>query len=240
MLSFLWFFYFLTPWCLFSGFWWFICSLLFCFFFVYLLFFPYYLVGAGRGIFLAVIWSLMALFFLVFEFMCYDFGQWVYFLLGYFSGFFLWVVTVLTIMLYCTFRRIGLISFHIFFDSRLIPTLFFILGWGYQPEWVQARIYLLFYTLLASLPLLVGILFIYNSLGSFCLFLLCGGSSMIGGLFYICMVFTFLVKMPMWSDNKLRKLIAVKVIPHYLIPPWSPSKYSPWETIHWFQRLVHP
>jgi NADH-ubiquinone oxidoreductase chain 4 len=41
----------------------------------------------------------------------------------------------------------------------LIPTLFLILGWGYQPERVQAGIYLLFYTLLASLPLLVGILF---------------------------------------------------------------------------------
>jgi NADH-ubiquinone oxidoreductase chain 4 len=59
-----------------------------------------------------------------------------------------------------------------FFESRLIPTLFLILGWGYQPERVQAGIYLLFYTLLASLPLLVGILFIYNSLGSLCLFLL--------------------------------------------------------------------
>jgi NADH-ubiquinone oxidoreductase chain 4 len=42
----------------------------------------------------------------------------------------------------------------LFFESRLIPTLFFILGWGYQPERVQAGIYLLFYTLLASLPLL--------------------------------------------------------------------------------------
>jgi hypothetical protein len=37
-----------------------------------------------------------------------------------------------------------------------------ILDCGYQPERVQAGIYLLYYTLLASLPLLVGILFIYN------------------------------------------------------------------------------
>ena len=86
------------------------------------------------------------------------------FRLGYFSGFFLFIVIVLIVMLYCTFRRIGLLSFYIFFESRLIPTLFLILGWGYQPERVQAGIYLLFYTLLASLPLPVGILFIYNSL----------------------------------------------------------------------------
>jgi len=85
-------------------------------------------------------------------------------------------------MVYCTFRSIGLLSFYIFFESRLIPTLFLILGWGYQPEWVQAGIYLLFYTLLASLPLLVGILFVYNSLGSLYLFMLCGNSSLSGSV----------------------------------------------------------
>jgi len=73
-----------------------------------------------------------------------------------------------------------------------------ILDWEYQPERVQAGIYLLFYTLLASLPLLVGILFIYNSLGSLCLFLLSGSGSLAGGLFYVCIVFAFLVKMPMF------------------------------------------
>jgi len=72
-----------------------------------------------------------------------------------------------------------------------------ILGWGYQPEWVQAGIYLLFYILLASLPLLDGILFIYNSLGSLCLFLL-WDNSLVGDLFYVCMVFAFSVKMPIF------------------------------------------
>jgi NADH-ubiquinone oxidoreductase chain 4 len=115
---------------------------------------------------------------------------------NYFPGFFLFVVVFLVTMLYCSFRRIGLLSFYIFFESRLIPTLFLILGWGYQPERVQAGVYLLFYTLLASLPLLVGILYIYSSLGSLCLFLLRGG--VVGGLFYVCMVLAFLVKMPMF------------------------------------------
>ena len=118
------------------------------------------------------------------------------FRLRYFSGVFLFVVIVITILLYCTFR-IGLL-FYIFFESILIPTLFLILGWGYQPERVQAGIYLLFYTLLASLPLLVGILFIYNSLGSLCLFTLSGSEHLVGGLFYLCIVFAFLVKMPIF------------------------------------------
>jgi NADH-ubiquinone oxidoreductase chain 4 len=77
---------------------------------------------------------------------------------GYYPGFILFVVIFLIIMFYCTFRIVGLLSFHIFFGSRMIPTLFFILGWGYQPEWVQAGFYLLFDILLASLPLLVGVL----------------------------------------------------------------------------------
>jgi len=120
------------------------------------------------------------------------------FRLGYFSGFFLFVVIVLTVTLYCTFRRVGLLSFYVFFESRLIPTLFLILGWGYQPERVQAGIYLLFYTLLASLPLLVGILYIYSSLGSLCLFMLSGSGLLTGGLFYVCMIFAFLVRMPIF------------------------------------------
>lgn len=45
------------------------------------------------------------------------------FLLDYFSGFFLFVI-FLVVMSYCTFRRISLLSFCIFFGSRLIPTLF--------------------------------------------------------------------------------------------------------------------
>jgi hypothetical protein len=60
--------------------------------------------------------------------------------------------------------------------------IFFILGWGYQPERVQDGIYLLFYTLLASLPLLVGILFIYRSIGSSCLFFLCWDPNMYAAL----------------------------------------------------------
>jgi NADH-ubiquinone oxidoreductase chain 4 len=86
-------------------------------------------------------------------------------------------------------------------------TFFLILGWGHQPERVQAGIYLLFYTLLASLPLLVGILFIYKSLGSLCLFLLSGNNSLVDGLFYSCMVFAFLVRIPMFTYGFLSLML---------------------------------
>ena len=96
----------------------------------------------------------------------------------------------LKVLFYILIAYIGLLSFYIFFQSRLIPTLFLILSWGYQPERVQDGIYLLFYTLIAPISLLVGILFISNSLGSLC-FLLSGNGFLVGGLFYICMVFAF-------------------------------------------------
>ena len=59
-------------------------------------------------------------------------------------------------------------------------------------------VYFLFYTLLATLPLLVGILFLYNYVCSLCLFLLCGNDLLSGGLFYVCISFAFLVRMPMF------------------------------------------
>jgi len=60
------------------------------------------------------------------------------------------------------------LSFHILFifEGSLIPILFLIFGWGYQLERMQAGFYLLLYTLLASLPLLVGIIYLEGIRGS--------------------------------------------------------------------------
>ena len=53
------------------------------------------------------------------------------------------------------------LTFYILFEIRLIPTLFIVFLYGYQPEKLQASIYLLLYTVLSSLPLLL--LFINSS-----------------------------------------------------------------------------
>nr|YP_009350268.1 NADH dehydrogenase subunit 4 [Apilitermes longiceps]AQP26718.1 NADH dehydrogenase subunit 4 [Apilitermes longiceps] len=199
MLKFLCFLIFLIPLCVFSGFWWLISSLLFFISFLYLFFFPYFFCWSGLGYMFgcdSISYGLVLLSLWICVLMVLASES--IFRLSYFSGLFLLVVVILTIMLYCTFSSVGLLSFYVFFESSLIPTLFLILGWGYQPERVQAGIYLLFYTLLASLPLLVGILFVYDSLGSLCLFMLCGDNLLFGGLFYVCMIFAFLVSMPMF------------------------------------------
>lgn len=56
-----------------------------------------------------------------------------------------------------------LFSFYIIFEASLIPTLFIIIKWGYQPERLQAGLYLIIYTITARLPLLIGIAFQYNN-----------------------------------------------------------------------------
>nr|YP_010392986.1 NADH dehydrogenase subunit 4 [Tipula aestiva]UPX88787.1 NADH dehydrogenase subunit 4 [Tipula aestiva] len=111
-------------------------------------------------------------------------------------NFFLLIVLVLLIFLYLTFSSMNLFLFYLFFESSLIPTLFLIMGWGYQPERLQAGIYLLFYTLLASLPLLVGIFFVYKKI-MYLEFMLMNVVNF-GSLLYLSLIFAFLVKMPMF------------------------------------------
>ena len=54
------------------------------------------------------------------------------------------------------------ITFYVFFELRLIPTLIMVFLYGYQPEKLQASMYLLLYTVFSSLPLLL--VFIRNNL----------------------------------------------------------------------------
>lgn len=119
------------------------------------------------------------------------------FRLNNYRKFFLLMILFLLTILYLTFSTSNLFLFYLFFERRLIPTLFLILGWGYQPERLQAGMYLLFYTLLASLPLLVGIFYLIKSTYSINFFLLMDYSYSYF-LLYLALIFAFLVKIPMF------------------------------------------
>nr|YP_007624523.1 NADH dehydrogenase subunit 4 [Pucrasia macrolopha]ACR44452.1 NADH dehydrogenase subunit 4 [Pucrasia macrolopha] len=64
------------------------------------------------------------------------------------------------------FSATELMLFYISFEATLIPTLILITRWGNQPERLSAGIYLLFYTLISSLPLLISILFLQSKVGT--------------------------------------------------------------------------
>nr|WRK67372.1 NADH dehydrogenase subunit 4 [Semirhynchia dumbrodiana] len=116
---------------------------------------------------------------------------------NYSVNLFLMSIILLMLMLYLTFSSMNLFYFYLFFESSLIPTLFLIIGWGYQPERLQAGIYLLFYTLFASLPLLVSIFFVYTNMMSLS-YMMFNESFSFNFFFYLSMLFAFLIKMPMF------------------------------------------
>nr|YP_009732622.1 NADH dehydrogenase subunit 4 [Celypha flavipalpana]QHS71341.1 NADH dehydrogenase subunit 4 [Celypha flavipalpana] len=115
----------------------------------------------------------------------------------FYISFFMFNVIFLLVMLYMTFSVMNLFMFYLFFEGSLIPTLLLIMGWGYQPERIQAGLYLLFYTLFASLPLLLGIFFIFNTESYIMLYFL-KFLNLNLYLLYFSMIMAFLVKMPMY------------------------------------------
>jgi NADH-ubiquinone oxidoreductase chain 4 len=119
----------------------------------------------------------------------------------YFSGEvkrFSFFVVALALVLLCAFLVNNFFSFYFFFESSLVPTLFIIMGWGYQPERLQAGVYFLFYTLVASLPLLLLISGFYFDRGGRTIWFCWGLQRVVEFTLFFFMVLAFLVKMPIY------------------------------------------
>nr|YP_010160588.1 NADH dehydrogenase subunit 4 [Lissocarcinus arkati]QRH17769.1 NADH dehydrogenase subunit 4 [Lissocarcinus arkati] len=120
--------------------------------------------------------------------------------LSNFHSSFIVVNLLLLLALVVTFSSMDYLLFYISFEMSLIPTLVLILGWGYQPERIQAGTYMLFYTLAFSLPLLSSLLYLFHSKGSLTIIL--SNSMDLGSymdaVWYFATVWAFLVKIPMY------------------------------------------
>nr|ARS00724.1 NADH dehydrogenase subunit 4 [Gibbosula rochechouartii] len=109
-------------------------------------------------------------------------------------------ILVLMVVLFCCFSVSSLFSFYVLFEFSLIPTLFLIVGWGYQPERLQAGKYMMLYTVGASLPLLVLIMLVLAEVGSVFYGWMMGGNSFGGGwLVVLCSSLAFVVKLPVYG-----------------------------------------
>lgn len=103
-------------------------------------------------------------------------------------------------MLVVSFSVGNFFFFYVFFELSLVPTFFLILGWGYQPERLRARIYIIVYTVGASLPLLSCLLFFFRKQGHLS-FLLCLQVPACGfyiKLMFFLLVLAFFVKIPVF------------------------------------------
>nr|YP_009251032.1 NADH dehydrogenase subunit 4 [Pyrhila pisum]AMY96228.1 NADH dehydrogenase subunit 4 [Pyrhila pisum] len=115
------------------------------------------------------------------------------------SYMFILMVLFLLLTLVFTFSSLDYLLFYISFEGSLIFIFILIMGWGYQPERIQAGIYMLFYTLAFSLPLLLSLVLMSKNYGS----LIGMNKSLdlhndLSMIWYICSVMAFLVKMPMY------------------------------------------
>lgn len=115
-------------------------------------------------------------------------------------------ILILNLILIIAFCITNTLIFYFIFEASLIPTLILILGWGYQPERLQAGIYIILYTVRASLPLLLILLFanksiscpsiLYNFIAQVKIF----NTTRWRYIFFILFRFlAFLVKLPVFS-----------------------------------------
>nr|ALO70831.1 NADH deshydrogenase subunit 4 [Philonthus fimetarius] len=118
------------------------------------------------------------------------------FIKNYYYNLFLLMLLMLMISLFCTFTSMNLFILYLFFEMSLIPTLILILGWGYQPERIQAGTYLLFYTMLASLPMMISMFYYYSKFKTLDLFIMNDPINLL--MMYFFMNSVFFVKMPMY------------------------------------------
>nr|WNH18314.1 NADH dehydrogenase subunit 4 [Chaetodon unimaculatus] len=116
------------------------------------------------------------------------------------------LLTSLQLLLIMAFGATELLMFYVMFEATLIPTLFVITRWGNQKERLNAGTYFLFYTLAASLPLLVGLLVLQKDMGTLSLLptlisTMETSSAVSTKLWWVACLLAFLVKMPLYGTH---------------------------------------
>lgn len=113
-----------------------------------------------------------------------------------FSYIFYFLRKILLATLFLVYISSNLLRFYFFFEVTIIPTIIIIIIWGYQPERLQAAFYFFFYTILASLPLFIFILFSFVKNKSNLIALFYPFSFSL--IWWVIVVLAFLVKLPIF------------------------------------------
>lgn len=118
------------------------------------------------------------------------------------SSLFLWTVRGVRLACAVFFTTSNFLIFYAMFEISVFPTLLLVIKWGYQPERLQAGLYLVIYTICASLPLLLALIFLVkgnNSIYINTLIVRCQADVKITPALSIAISLAFLVKAPMWG-----------------------------------------
>nr|QEJ81383.1 NADH dehydrogenase subunit 4 [Pygoluciola qingyu] len=195
MMKFILFMVFMIPLC-FMNFYWIIQFLFFMLFFIFFYNFSYmhffceisYFFGSDNLTFYMILLSIWICLLMIMA------SEKIYFLKN-FSNFFSLVILFLLLSLFLTFCSMNMFIFYLFFEISLIPTLLLILGWGYQPERIQAGMYMFMYTLFGSFPMMVSLFYLYKNNYGLDFFYIVNINSF---YLYMCTIVVFLVKIPMY------------------------------------------
>nr|UFR83164.1 NADH dehydrogenase subunit 4 [Alticola olchonensis] len=114
------------------------------------------------------------------------------------------LLVTLQALLIMTFSANELIMFYVLFEATLIPTLIIITRWGNQTERLSAGIYFLFYTLIGSIPLLIALIFIQNSMGTLNFVLMSLNYTFMdrtwaNNILWLACMMAFMIKMPLYG-----------------------------------------
>nr|ALJ93735.1 NADH dehydrogenase subunit 4 [Foenatopus ruficollis] len=118
--------------------------------------------------------------------------------LNFYSNYFCLVIFINFFSLILCFSVMNMFVFYFFFEVSLIFTLILLMGWGYQPERIQASLYMLFYTLFGSLPLLFMIMYMYKYYNSMDFYMLLNKINYSNFFIFIFIMISFLIKLPMF------------------------------------------
>lgn len=98
-----------------------------------------------------------------------------------------------------TFSTSSFICFYLFFEFGVMPIFIIIIRVGYRFNRVQAAIYMFIYTFLASLPILIFLLYFYYEGVSFVFFLEFGGCyKQFFQYWWLFFILVFMVKLPLF------------------------------------------
>nr|UKG23819.1 NADH dehydrogenase subunit 4 [Asteroschema tubiferum] len=113
---------------------------------------------------------------------------------------FITLILLITLALIITFSTTNLLIFFLGFESTLVPTLILISRWGMNKERIEAGYFFVFYTLISSLPLFIGLLILYNNLNSLNITInLWNNENSSNNLLAIFCILAFLVKIPIFG-----------------------------------------
>jgi len=117
------------------------------------------------------------------------------------TNLFIFTIIILSSNFILLFSTRNFILIYILFETSLIPVFMIIILWGLQPERKKARLFIIMYTVSASLPILIILLKLSNFNYSICMLLLKINLPLILNQYirWTILIIAFIVKLPIFS-----------------------------------------